>query len=235
MDKIRKVVHFNSSRFRIDIENLAFAKQIPEGSVVLDAGAGIAPYRHLFQHTQYETADFEQVEKSYAPSTYICDLVAIPVEDSRFDYIIFNQVMEHLPEPKTVLFELHRVLKPNGKVIYTGPLFYEEHEQPYDFYRYTRYGLNHLFKESNFKVDRMDWLEGYFGTLGYQFKCMFYYLPLNRKDLGGGILGLLLIPLIWMLRYASLFLSVLFHQLEKRNKFTKKGYPKNYIAILTKN
>lgn len=144
---------FNASRHRLWIENAAFAASVPEGARVLDAGAGRAPYRSLFAHARYESADFEQVDKVYAPSTYVCDLSEIPVEDGRFGYVVFNQVMEHLPEPLTVLEELHRVLEPGGRMIYSGPLFYQEHEQPYDFYRYTQYGLRHLFGRAGFEIE----------------------------------------------------------------------------------
>lgn len=128
MDFIHRLREFNSSRVRLLQENQAFAASITGGAVVLDAGAGEAPYRSLFKHTQYESADFEQVDKKYVPSTYVCDLKSIPVEDCRFDAIVFNQVMEHLPEPLLVLQELQRVLKVGGRMIYTGPFFYEEHE-----------------------------------------------------------------------------------------------------------
>ena len=136
---------FNSSRARLWLENAAFASGIPPGSIVLDAGSGLAPYKSLFDHTRYESADFGQVQKKYAPPAYVCDLRTIPVDDARFDAIIFNQVMEHVPEPLAVLRELYRVLKPGGRLLYSAPLFYEEHERPYDFYRYTQYGIRYLF------------------------------------------------------------------------------------------
>ena len=134
---------FNSSRERLWQENVAFAATVSAGALVLDAGAGTSPYKSLFAHARYESADFEQVNKAYAHQTYTCDLSAIPVEDSRFDAVIFNQVMEHLPEPRAVLCELHRALRPGGRLIYSGPLFYEEHEKPYDFYRYTQFGVRY--------------------------------------------------------------------------------------------
>lgn len=124
---LKSAFEFNSSRHRLWLENEAFASSVPAGSLVLDAGSGDAPYKPLFKHARYESADFEKVDKRYAPPTYVCDLKSIPVEDCRFDFIIFNQVMEHLPEPRLVLAELFRVLKPDGRMIYTGPLFYEEH------------------------------------------------------------------------------------------------------------
>lgn len=226
---------FNSSRLRLLEINRQFASGIPPGSIVLDAGAGLQPYRRLFDHVQYEAADFEKVDKEYAQSTYVCDLCRnIPVPDGRFDYIIFNQVMEHLPEPKEALRELCRVLKPGGKLLYTGPLFYEEHEQPFDFFRYTQFGLNHLFSSAGFEIERLEWMEGYFGTVGYQFNGMARYLPWRPASLGGGALAYALALPMCGLKIMFAILSVAFHKLELKHKFVAAGYPKNYIVVASR-
>jgi SAM-dependent methyltransferase len=201
---------------------------------VLDAGAGDAPYRSLFQHARYESADFQQVDKRYAPANHVCDLTEIPVEDGRFDHIVFNQVMEHLPEPQLVLTELHRVLRPGGTMIYTGPLFFEEHEAPYDFYRYTQFGVRYLLTGAGFEVVRLDWLEGYFGTVGYQLNRMARYLPVAPSRLGGGPGGVALSPLMLAAKVGFGALSLAFHRLELGHKVVDSGYPKNYVAIAVK-
>ena len=229
---ISRLLSFNASRVRLLKENEAFAASIPAGHRVLDAGAGTSPYKELFDHTDYESADFQQVDKAYGAVTYVCDLAAIPVEDHRFDAIVFNQVMEHLPEPEKVLLELARVLKPGGRMIYTGPLFYEEHEVPYDFYRYTQYGLKHLFEKAGFQIKRLDWMEGYFGTMGYQLGRAARLLPSSPKKLGGGLFGWTLSPLLFLTRAWFLILSPLFQRIEMQIKHTSSGYPKNYVAIL---
>ena len=234
MNPLQRLLGFNSSRHRLWQENAAFAAQIPPGSFVLDAGAGEAPYKNLFRHAQYESADFEKIKKTYSSTTYVCDLKSIPVEDARFDFIIFNQVMEHLPEPKLVLNELHRVLKSGGKMIYTGPLFYEEHEQPFDFYRYTQFGLRYLFSTTEFSILRLDWLEGYFGTVGYQLGSMARHLPWKPRQIGAGIAGYSLAPVLAFLKFGFATMSVFFHRLETRAKYTNSGYPKNYVVIATK-
>ncbi len=119
---------------------------------VLDAGAGHGPYRSHFASARYEAADFERVPgKTYAGNHYICDLAAIPVEADRYDLVLLSQVLEHLPEPSRVLAELHRVLKPGGRIWASTPLFYEEHDTPYDFFRYTQFGLRHLFEQAGFR------------------------------------------------------------------------------------
>ena len=229
-----RLIGLNSSRHRLWKENAAFAKMVPEDALVLDAGAGSSPYKSLFNHAQYESADFEKVDKKYASTTYVCSLERIPVEDCRFDFILFNQVMEHLPDPKLVLAELNRILKPGGKMIYSGPLFFEEHEQPYDFFRYTQFGVRKLFSAAGFMIERLDWLEGYFGTVGYQLDCMARYLPLNPQDYGGGIIGYAVIPIMALLKIIFGGGSIFFHRLEIRFKFQRNGYPKNYLAIVSK-
>ncbi|HZE90371.1 MAG TPA: class I SAM-dependent methyltransferase [Rhizobacter sp.] len=234
MPYLANLLSLNSSRERLWLENAAFAASVPSGALVLDAGAGTAPYRRLFKHARYETADFEQVDKHYEPSTYVCDLLSIPVENERFDFIVFNQVLEHTPEPKAVLHELYRVLKPGGKLIYTAPLYYEEHEQPYDFYRYTQFGVRHLFTASGFVIERLDWLEGYFGTAAYQLGFMARQLPGRPSDLGHGVAAYLLAPPMMLLRWLFAACSIAFHKLEMRVKIVSRGHPKNYIAIAAK-
>jgi len=109
----------------------AVALDVPSGAMVLDAGSGRGQYRSFLGHARYESADFMQVDKKYGEVMYVYDLAAIPVEDRRFDFILFTQTMQHLKEPQHVLTELMRVLKSGGRILYTGPLFYEEHEQPH--------------------------------------------------------------------------------------------------------
>jgi SAM-dependent methyltransferase len=230
----KRLLAFNSSRIRLHQENALFAATIPSGALVLDAGAGSAPYKQLFAHARYESADFELVDKPYAKSTYVCNLEKIPVEDGRFDFVVLNQVLEHLPDPRLVLVELNRVLKPGGRMIYSGPFFYEEHEQPYDFYRYTQFGLRELFQKSGFEIEKLEWLEGYLGTVGYQLDNMARYLPSRPSDLGGGVVGFLLAPVMLLGRLLAGLSSVAFQRLDLRIKFTRRGYPKNYLAVVRK-
>jgi len=223
------------SRTRLLAANTDFASGVPSGSMVLDAGAGHAPYEHLFDHARYEAADFNKVVgKKYTQQTYICDLASIPVEDARFDYVVFNQVMEHLPDPSAVLRELRRVLKPGGQMICSTPLFYEEHDTPYDFYRYTQYGLRHLLNEAGFELVHFDWLEGYYGTVGHQLNSASRFLPLKPSDYGGGIVGALNAAAALPLRALFRVLSTYYNWLELRHKYTRRGLPKNYVAIVRK-
>jgi SAM-dependent methyltransferase len=212
--------------------NEEFASSIPAGSLVLDAGAGNQPYRKLFEHCRYESADFEMVDKPYARSTYVCNLESIPVEDGRFDAIVMNQVIEHLPQPLAVLKELHRVLKPGGTMICSGPLFYEEHEQPYDYYRFTQFGWRYLMEKSGFSLLTLEWLEGYFGTVAYQLHTASRYLPGRTYGVIPGPVGLASTPIVFLSKFTFRLLARLFYILDERAKFTEGGFPKNYVVVV---
>ena len=150
---------------------------LPSGALVLDAGVGVAPYRRHSSHTPYETADFMQVDKHYEAVDYVCDLAEIPVDDGRYDAVLLSQVLEHLPDPQRVLQSCFGCSNRTGSFWLSTPLFYAEHEQPYDYYRYTQYGLRHQLASVGFEVECLEWLEGYAGTAAYQLQEMVLRLP----------------------------------------------------------
>lgn len=206
---------------------------MPRGGRVLDAGAGDGRYAELFRASEYESADFCQVAKAYANVTYVCDLGAIPVEAARYDLVLCTQVLEHVPEPGQVLAELFRVLKPRGQLWLTVPFFYEEHETPYDFYRYTQYGLRYVVERAGFQIARLEWLEGYAATAAYQLGLAARSLrrlprkPGLRAALGRVLPKAVLPPL---LQACAAGLA----RLEGRGKYTSSGICKNYALVATK-
>jgi len=225
----------NSSRVHLHRFLTRAGQAVEPGQLVLDAGAGRAPYRELFAHARYETADFMAVKrKTYTEQDYVCDLAAIPVEDARFDHVVCTQVLEHLPEPRTVLAELNRVLKPGGTLWLTAPLFYAEHEKPYDFYRYTQFGLRHLLEGTGFAVGEVEWMEGYLGTLSYQMRVMSRALPSTPGDYGGGVRGTTLALAAKASRRMGARLADALAALDLRFKFVGRGLPKNYQVVATK-
>jgi SAM-dependent methyltransferase len=129
----------------------AAAEATPPGARVLDVGAGSAPYRELFEHAEYTTADWEQSVHVEGESPDVtAPAHALPIEDVSFDVVLNTQVLEHVPEPGRVLRELHRVLVEGGRLYLTVPLVWELHELPHDYYRYTPSALAYLLEDAGF-------------------------------------------------------------------------------------
>ena len=83
----------------------------------------------------------------------ICDFSKkIPYNDAEFNTIVLSDVLEHKSEPKHLFNEMNRILVVGGKVLMNVPFLYWIHEQPYDYYRYTRHALQHIADQSGFRI-----------------------------------------------------------------------------------
>ncbi|HEB26919.1 MAG TPA: class I SAM-dependent methyltransferase [Porticoccus sp.] len=208
---------------------------LPPGSFVLDAGAGHSPYRELFSHMNYEAADFCKLDDPpYVEIDYVCDLTSIPVLDERYDLIICTQVLEHVPDPQAVLLELKRTLKPGCELWISAPFFYKEHQIPYDFYRYTQFGIRNLLQLAGFQIKRFEKLEGYYATLAYQLHLAAVNLPVSWKQYGGGFLGLCVSMGVLLIKPIFFLLALMFSRLDLRSKNTTDGHCKNYAIVALK-
>ena len=120
---------------------------------VLDFGCGSSPYKQLIDHECYIGVDTYASGHDHRTSKIntIVDGEHLPFRDDSFDLILATEVIEHIDQPDKVLKEFFRILKPGGTLIVTVPFSWPEHEQPFDFKRYTQYGLKNLLINNNFK------------------------------------------------------------------------------------
>lgn len=129
--------------------------------LVLDVGCGHKPYRECFGPVRYLGMDRSSDDS--APD-FLGDACQIPIGTGTVDIVFATQVIEHVPEPHEMLKEFKRVLKPNGALILSGPMFWPLHEEPYDFYRFTKYGFAQLLGDAGFskwriREDGGDWAQ----------------------------------------------------------------------------
>jgi len=115
--------------------------------VVLDVGAGTTPYKHLFKFDKYITLD----NHSYPGIDITADITKkIPLKNNSIDSVVCFQVLEHVLNPKKAVSEMHRVLKSKGVCLLTTHMAAPLHGEPNDYYRFSKYALQDLFKDFSY-------------------------------------------------------------------------------------
>jgi SAM-dependent methyltransferase len=92
--------------------------------------------------------------------------LALPFCDGCFDSALCTEVLEHVPSPERALRELRRVLKCGGQLLITAPMTWGLHYEPFDYFRYTRYGLEQLVIDAGFEVLAVERVGGVFSLIG---------------------------------------------------------------------
>jgi SAM-dependent methyltransferase len=153
-----------------DRELASLVRRYVSGRVV-DIGCGSKPYTRLLAPyaEEHVGVDHELTPHDRSRIDLFGTAYGIPVEDGSFDSAICTAVLEHLEEPEQALRECHRVLRPGGHAIYSVPFIWHLHEEPRDFFRYSRYGLQHLFEKAGFEVAELRALSGFWLTFGQMF------------------------------------------------------------------
>ncbi len=150
---------------------------------LIDIGCGTKVYRNLLAPYVDEHVGLDH-EKTFHDKSNI-DIFGsaykIPVADESFDSAVCTAVLEHLEEPEQALRECYRILKPGGVAIYSVPFIWHLHEEPRDFYRYSKYGLEYLFGKVGFEILDIQALSGFWVTFGQLFVYNLYRL--NRGPL----------------------------------------------------
>lgn len=136
-----------------------------------DLGAGESPYQDFF--LQY-AGQYIAVDWAGSFHDTKADIAAdlnqtLPIESEVADTVVSLSVMEHLCEPQTMLNEASRILKPGGGIILQVPWQWWVHEPPYDFFRYTPFGLKYLFERAGFVDIIIEPQAGYFTTAVLKF------------------------------------------------------------------
>jgi SAM-dependent methyltransferase len=160
----RHILHFE-----VEIEEAVtgFARGIPGGARVLDAGAGEGQYARHFGHCRYYGVDLAvgDAHWDYSRVDVIADLTALPFPNGCFDAALHIVTMEHLREPACALAELARTLVPGGALLIAAPHEWETHQAPHDYFRFTRYGLAYLLEKAGFEIRELRPAGGYFRLL----------------------------------------------------------------------
>lgn len=221
-ERVRPAKKVRLARYAIDKFLLNVASQLAPGTLVLDAGAGNCKHKNFFPHVRYIALDLKPVrQRRYGPIDLAGDLYNLPLRENTFEAIISVDVLEHVKEPKEVLKEIYRVIRPDGRLFLIAPQGWEEHGAPHDYFRFTSHGLRYLFEESGFEVLSIDPLGGYFWYLGHRISVSYrYFFPANRGSFWKFIDAPIRHPARFFLRRLVPYLCFYLDSLDKRRTFT---------------
>src|SRR5258706_1949816 len=109
---------------------------------LIDIGCGEKPYCEMLRPfiTEHVGVDHAETLHDKSRVDLFGTAYSIPVEDGSFDYALCTAVLEHLEEPELALRECYRVLKRGGCAVYSVPFIWHLHEEPRDFFRYSKFG-----------------------------------------------------------------------------------------------
>lgn len=123
----------------------------------LDVGCGLRPYEGHFPKSCYVGIDVESSGRDRAMKVADCyyDGRVLPFPDHSFDGVLSTQVLEHVPNPRSLLAEMHRVTKEGGGLVLSLPFLWQEHEEPYDYSRFSTFGIAELLTQAGFDIHSM--------------------------------------------------------------------------------
>lgn len=119
---------------------------------VIDLGCGTRPYESdiLKFADRYIGVDWGNTLHGFSADIMADLSKCLPIENEATDIVVCFEVIEHVREPFVLLQEANRILRPGGKVFLSVPFQWQEHETPWDYYRFTRFGLTYLFEKAGF-------------------------------------------------------------------------------------
>jgi SAM-dependent methyltransferase len=159
----------------------------------MDFGCAESPYRSCLPAETVVGVDVPQSGHDHAEGRIdvFYDGRHLPFADNSFDNILSSEVFEHIFNLPEILKELNRVLAPGGRLVLTVPFVWEEHETPYDFGRYTVFGLRHLLEEAGFTLVHEHKTTGTLATL-----CQLLNTYICRSLLPGSTLSRLFLSVL---------------------------------------
>jgi SAM-dependent methyltransferase len=107
------------------------------------------------------------------------------IRSGTYDTATCFAVLEHVPDPLISFKELARVLKPQGKLILTVPHLSRLHEEPHDYFRFTKYGIKTALESVGFDILELKPVGGFFCFLGHQISIVFlgllWHVPIVKN------------------------------------------------------
>ncbi len=153
--------YWAGSALTIEMHSIVYQRMLPkvyQGDLV-DLGCGTAPLLGNYHNKvkSYCLVDWPSSLHENKVIDIFADLnLPLGIPDSEFDSAILTSVLEHIRYPEHLLSEIARILRPGGRMFLQVPFAYWLHEEPYDYFRYTKHGLIALLESSGLQIEQIE-------------------------------------------------------------------------------
>lgn len=138
-------------------------REMPPDGGILDVGCGTGFVSECYWPKNYNITGIDlspgMLHENYWPQQFLGDVCAMTFLDNYFDGVICRSLLHHLHNHRKGLSEMHRVLKPGGKVA-----FLETNKSVIATLvrRFTQHGdrfsqYHHSFKDTELLADISEW------------------------------------------------------------------------------
>jgi len=167
---------------------------LPPNARILCIGAG-GLLDNMIKQTPGTDAVSIDIDEARNPDI-VMDTTAMTFEDQRFDAVYMMEVLEHVTSPRAALSEVQRVLKDGGRFAMSTPFIFGIHEEPWDYWRFSRHGLEHLL--TGFTEQKIRPRNGYYTSIVVLFMRTIFS-PGRKRQLIGGLAIILGLPFFALL------------------------------------
>ncbi len=163
----------------------------------LDLGCGAKPYAHMVNNRIERYVGVDLRPNAESPPTLCCDSLHLPFKDESFDSILCTQVLEHVRNPFRVMAEMSRVLRVGGHAAVTVPASWPLHEEPYDYFRYTKFGLGELARINNLEPVLLKERAGAIAAIAQLVGAMLYDI-FGSRSISRIPMKIFFAPILWL-------------------------------------
>lgn len=153
---------------------------------LLDVGCGEKPYKGILSPhvNSYVGIDLPHTIHAQCEIDAFANAHHLPFKEDTFDTVLCLEALEHVERPLDVIREMYAVLRKGGTLVLSAPQNYCLHNDPADFYRFTKQGLAELVgNQAGFTIRYMNSLGG---TREFLFDalCKWLFMKVNAGVLG---------------------------------------------------
>jgi SAM-dependent methyltransferase len=182
---------YSLRRHYVDQFHLRKVPGLPKNALALDLGGNRIAKRGLFNIEEYGLrviyANLSVAKRPHVQT----DAARLPFPSERFDAVICSELLEHVPDPRLVLGETHRILRPGGALLICVPFLNRIHGDPYDYGRFTDFFWMETLGSMGYSAIEIERQGGFWSVLADMMRDLAYHKTIHGSRWTARSMGIL--------------------------------------------